>query len=149
VTRPAGAELQRCRAAVPQEVAGIQCHESSAAGAPQSIYRSLCFVKHPAQLLSERMMNAVLTSALPTLEQLVATLPSPAPCLRLDQQNLPLLHEQNHPAAAAVAVAAVECVVESLIRFMSKELPPTLSVLLASGTPPPPLLPLTPLGTRL
>jgi hypothetical protein len=55
-------------------------------------------------------------------------------CLRLEQRNLPLLHEAHHPAAASAAAAAVDCVIGALVRFMSKELPPTLSVLLAAGT---------------
>ena len=98
--------------------------------------RVLCFIFRCSlqlQLLTERMMNAMLTSVLPTLQQLVASLPSPLPCLRLDQRNLPLLHEAHHPAAAAAAAAAVDCVIGALVRFMSKELPPTLSVLLAAG----------------
>jgi hypothetical protein len=91
------------------------------------------------QLLSERMMQSVLASVLPTLLQLVSSLPSPPPCLRLDQQNLPLLHEEHHPAAAAAAAAAVDLVVTALVKYMSSELPSTLSVLLASGPAPSPL----------
>jgi hypothetical protein len=85
------------------------------------------------QLLSERMMNAVLTDVLPILQQLVASMPSPLPCLRLDQQNLPLLNEAQHPAAAAAVAAAISCVLGALVRCMSRELPPILSVLLAAG----------------
>jgi hypothetical protein len=66
----------------------------------------------------------------------VSSLPSPPPCLRLDQQNLPLLNEEHHPAAAAATTTAVNCVVTALVRFMSKELPPPLSVLLAAGALP-------------
>ena len=81
-------------------------------------------------------MNAMLCSVLPTLLQVVSSLPSPPPCLRLDQQNLPLLNEEHHPAAAAATTTAVNCVVTALVRFMSKELPPPLSVLLAAGALP-------------
>lgn len=82
------------------------------------------------------MMHSVLTSVLPALLQLVAALPSPPPCLRLDQQNLPLLHEEHYPAAAAAA--AVDLVVTALVKYMTSELPPTLSVLLSAGSAPPP-----------
>jgi hypothetical protein len=84
------------------------------------------------------MMRSVLTSVMPGLLQLTCTLPSPPPCLRLEQQSLQLLHEEHHPAAAAATAAAIDLVVSALVKFMASELPPSLSVLLASGTPPQP-----------
>jgi hypothetical protein len=82
------------------------------------------------------MMAATLSSVLPKLQQLISTLPSPPPCLRLDQQNLPLLHEDRHSAAATTVSAAVSEVIAALIKFMARDLPPALTVLLAAGAPP-------------
>ena len=96
--------------------------------------RSLAFnlMKTLLQLLSERVMSAVLISVLPVLDQLLSSLPSPPPCLRLDQQHAALLHEKHHPAAAAAAAAAVDAVITSLIAFTSADSPPALRVLLAA-----------------